>query len=107
MQAGQLIKKIKTVKFYKKRNQRNIYVYWSLQMETQKMHLKKGSKKCGWRKGDWDSKHGPKFLMRFIDLRFIFIGRHAEINEPSMAAGQKGDPERVCGLNGVCRWTQG
>jgi len=26
MQAGQLIKKIKTVKFYKKRNQRNIYI---------------------------------------------------------------------------------
>lgn len=54
-----------------------------------------------WKELEWGAEIRNR-RMRFIDLRFIFIGRHAEINEPSMAAGQKGDPERVCGLNGVC-----
>jgi len=43
MQAGQLIKKIKTVKFYKKRNQRNIYILVTPDGDP-KDALKKGSK---------------------------------------------------------------
>lgn len=43
MQAGQLIKKMKTVIFYKKRNETNILATPGPKTETQKMHLKKGS----------------------------------------------------------------
>lgn len=86
LNAGRPInQKIKAVKFYQKRQWPAKY-----RPQPQKMHLRKARENGGYTV--------QSLWVRFIDLRFIFIASHAEINEPSMAAGQEVTPRRCVGF---------